>query len=161
MPTSRRENRVLETYARALLEAAKAEGRVFTDLDALGALSQASPEILAVVKTMVERDQLDLLPQVAEAYRAMTEDDEDVVGVTVTTAVELDDELRAQIVAMCEEQLGSRVSLIERVDPSIIGGIVLEARGQRRDISVKTQLRAARKTLGEAQLTLGGEASNG
>ena len=44
---------------------------------------------------------------------------------------------------------------------SIIGGIVLEARGQRRDISVKTQLRAARKTLGEAQLTLGGEASNG
>lgn len=161
MPTSRRENRVLETYARALLEAAKAEGRVFTDLDALGALSQASPEILAVVKTMVERDQLDLLPQVAEAYRAMTEDDEDVVGVTVTTAVELDDELRAQIVAMCEEQLGRRVSLIERVDPSIIGGIVLEARGQRRDISVKTQLRAARKTLGEAQLTLGGEASNG
>ena len=161
MPTSRRENRVLETYARALLEAAKAEGRVFTDLDALGALSQASPEILAVVKTMVERDQLDLLPQVAEAYRAMTEDDEDVVGVTVTTAVELDDELRAQIIAMCEEQLGRRVSLIERVDPSIIGGIVLEARGQRRDISVKTQLRAARKTLGEAQLTLGGEASNG
>lgn len=161
MPTSRRENRVLETYARALLEAAKAEGRVFTDLDALGALSQASPEILAVVKTMVERDQLDLLPQVAEVYRAMTEDDEDVVGVTVTTAVELDDELRAQIVAMCEEQLGRRVSLIERVDPSIIGGIVLEARGQRRDISVKTQLRAVRKTLGEAQLTLGGEASNG
>ena len=161
MPTSRRENRVLETYARALLEAAKAEGRVFTDLDALGALSQASPEILAVVKTMVERDQLDLLPQVAEVYRAMTEDDEDVVGVTVTTAVELDDELRAQIVAMCEEQLGRHVSLIERVDPSIIGGIVLEARGQRRDISVKTQLRAARKTLGEAQLTLGGEASNG
>ena len=161
MPTSRRENRVLETYARALLEAAKAEGRVFTDLDALGALSQASPEILAVVKTMVERNQLDLLPQVAEVYRAMTEDDEDVVGVTVTTAVELDDELRAQIVAMCEEQIGRRVTLIERVDPSIIGGIVLEARGQRRDISVKTQLRAARKTLGEAQLTLGGEASNG
>lgn len=160
MPTSRRENRVLETYARALLEAAKAEGRVFTDLDALGVLSQASPEIIAVLKTMVERDQLDLLPQVAEAYRAMTEDDEDVVGVTVTTAVELDDDLRAQITKLCEEQFGRHVSLIEFVDPSIIGGIVLEARGQRRDISVKTQLRAARKTLGEAQLTLGGEASN-
>lgn len=161
MPTSRRESRILETYARSLLEAAKAEGHVFSDLDALDVLSNASPEVLAVVKTMVERDQLDLLPQVAETYRAMTEDDADVVGVTVTTAVELDDELRAQITKMCEEQLGRRVSLIEKVDPSIIGGIVLEARGQRRDVSVKTQLRAARKTLGGVQLFQGGEASNG
>lgn len=161
MPTSRRESKILETYARTLLEAAKAEGHVFSDLDTLNVLSSASPEILAVLKAMVERDQLALLPQVADVYRTLTEDDEDIVGVTVTTAVELDDSLRAQVTEMCEEQFGCRVSLIECVDPSIIGGIVLEARGQRRDISVRTQLRAARKTLGEAQLTLGGEASNG
>ena len=48
--------------------------------------------------------------------------------------------------------------LIEKGDPSIIGGLVLEARGQRRDISVKTQLRAAREALVSTSITNGGEA---
>lgn len=156
MSTSRREDRVLQTYARALLEAAKAEGRVFSDRRALEAISQASPEVLAVIKTMVERDQLDLLPDVAAAYWNMTESDEDVVGVTVTTAVPLDDELRASIKARYEADFGRHVFLIERVDPSIIGGVIIEARGQRRDVSVRTQLRAAREALGSTDMNHGG-----
>lgn len=147
MPTSRREMKVLETYARSLLEAGKTEGRVFDNLRDLEVLSSASPEVLAVLSALVERGQLDLLPQVAEAYHAMTEEDDDIVGVTVTTAVPLDDDLRAQIRERLQRDFGQEVFLIEQVDPSIIGGIVLEARGQRRDISVKTQLRAAHETL--------------
>ena len=147
MPTSRREERVLETYARALIEAGKAEGRVFANARAIHVLAEASPELLAVLTTMIERNQLDLLPQVAEAYQDMVREDEDVVGVTVTTAVPLDDELRDEISQTCADSLGKKVFLIERVDPSIIGGLVIEARGQRRDISVKTQLRAAREAL--------------
>lgn len=147
MPTSRREMRVLETYARALMEAGKTEGRVFENLSDLETLAQASPEVIAVLRELAARDQLDLLPRVAEVYRTMTEEDDDVVGVTVTTAVPLDDELRASIKKRCEDSFHKQVFLIERVDPSIIGGIVLEGRGQRRDISVKTQLRAAHDAL--------------
>ena len=155
MPTSRREMKVLETYARSLLEAGKTEGRVFENLRDLEVLSSASPEVLAVLSALVERGQLDLLPQVAEAYHAMTEEDDDIVGVTVTTAVPLDDDLRAQIRERLQRDFGQEVFLIEQVDPSIIGGIVLEARGQRRDISVKTQLRAAHETLSTVHIAHG------
>ena len=161
MPTSRREERVLETYARALLEAAKAEGRVFADRRALDVLASANPEVLTVLTTMVERGQLDLLPKVAALYHDIAEEDDDVVGVTVTTAVPLDDELRAQVQAKCEADLGGRVFLIERVDSSIIGGIIIEARGERRDVSVLTQLRAAREALDPTNLINGGEAHHG
>lgn len=157
MPTSRRENRVVETYARSLMESAKADGRVFDDLKNLEVLAQASPELLAALSCMVTRGQLDMLPQVAEAFRAMADEDEDVVGVTVTTAIPLDDELRAKIRARLEQDLDCEVFLIEQVDPTIIGGLVLEARGQRRDVSVKTQLRAARKTLVETTMKAGGD----
>lgn len=153
--------RVLETYGRALLEASKAEGRVFENLHDLEVLSKASPEVLAVLSTLVERGQLDLLPQVAEVYHTMTEEDEDIVGVTVTTAVPLDDDLRTQITAHLEQDFGKHVFLIEKVDPSIIGGIVLEARGQRRDISVKTQLRAAHESLTTVHTSHGHTASQG
>ena len=158
MPNSRMENRVLETYARTLLEAAKAEGRVFRDLHELEVIANASPEVLAVLGTVFERGQLDLLPQIASAYRMVTATDEDVVGVTVTTAVPLDDELRRTITEKCEADLKRKVFLIEKVDPSIIGGLILEDRGQRRDVTVKTQLRAAREALGSTILNNGGEA---
>ena len=161
MPTSRRENRVIETYARSLMESAKAEGRVFADLGDLDVLAGISPEVTAVLTTMVERGQLDLMPAVAEAYRRMTEEDEDVVGVNITTAVPLDDELRATITERYREELGRDVFLIEHVDPSIIGGIIIEARGQRRDVSVRTQLRAARAALTATQTRVGGEAHHG
>ena len=163
MPTSRRETRVLETYARALLEAGKTEGRVFEDLKQLEVLAGASPEVLEVLKALMERDQLDMLPRIAETFRAMTEEDDEIIGLTVTTAVPLDDELRADIIERFQKDFGKKVFLIERVDPSIIGGIVFEARGQRRDISVKTQLRAAREALASVHLThapQGGDATH-
>ncbi len=158
MPSSRYEDKVLETCARSLMEAAKAEGRVFDDLSRLEALAGASPELMSVIDTLSKRDQLDLLPKVAAVFKAIAEEDEDVVGVTVTTAVALDDELRQAITAKCEKDFGRKVFLIEQVDPSIIGGIVLEARGERRDISVKTQLRVARDTLATPIHPNGGEA---
>ena len=157
MPNSRMENRVLETYARTLLEAAKAEGHVFRDLHELEVIANASPEVLAVLGTVFERGQLDLLPQIASTYRMVAATDEDVVGVTVTTAIPLDDELRRTITEKCEADLKRKVFLIEKVDPSVIGGLILEARGQRRDVTVKTQLRAAREALGSTILNNGGE----
>ena len=47
----------------------------------------------------------------------------------------------------CESDLEARVFLIEHVDPTIIGGIILSARGQRRDASVRMQLETARKVM--------------
>ena len=111
--------KILETYARSLLEAGKTEGRVFQDLKQLEALASMTPELLEVLKALVERDQLDLLPRIAELYRTMTEEDDDIVGLTVTTAVPLDDELRAQIKERFEKDFGKKVFLIENVDPSI------------------------------------------
>ena len=70
----------------------------------------------------------------------------------------LTDVYKRQITEKCEGDLGRKVFLIEKVDPSLIGGLVLEARGQRRDISVKTQLRAAREALVSTSITNGGEA---
>ena len=129
MPSSDRiESRRLETYARTLLEASKAEDHVYENIAPLIAQAEASPEVL-------------------DLYRDMVDEQQEVVGVHVTTAIPLDDELRDMITQKCESDLESRVFLIEHVDPTIIGGIILSARGQRRDASVRTQLELARKVM--------------
>ena len=57
--------------------------------------------------------------------------------------------------AKAEADLKDPVYLVERVDPSIIGGIMLEARGKRHDASVRAQLANIRKTLSSS--FIGGE----
>lgn len=147
MPTNPREDQLLETYARTLLEASKAEGRIVEDMQTLKTMCNASPEVLAVVGTMINRGDQALLPEVVKYFQKEIDGANDIVGVYVTTAVPMDDHLREIITKKCSESLGSDVFLIEEVDPSILGGIVLSARGQRRDVSVRTQLEAARRTL--------------
>lgn len=146
-PADRIESRKLETYARTLLEASRTEDRVYENLAPLEADAQASPEVLSIISKMAENGDLDKLPDVLELYRGFIDSEREVVGVHVTTAVPLDDELRELIKNKCESDLESRVFLIEHVDPSIIGGIILSARGKRRDASVRMQLETARRVM--------------
>lgn len=145
--SDRLEKRKLETYARTLLEAAKTEGRVYENLAPLKAEADASPEVLSVLSQMAANGDLDKLSDVLDLYSEMADGDQQTVGVTVTTAVPLDHELRVLITQKCELDLGCNVFLIERVDPSIIGGLILSANGRRRDASVRHQLEQAGKVM--------------
>lgn len=145
--SDRLEKRKLEMYARTLLEAAKTEGRVYENLAPLKAEADASPEVLSVLSQMAANGDLDKLSDVLDLYSEMAYGDQQTVGVTVTTAVPLDHELRALITQKCELDLGCNVFLIERVDPSIIGGLILSANGRRRDASVRHQLEQAGKVM--------------
>ena len=98
---------------------------------------------------------LDLVAQVAKQYKEYLDAEDKTVSVTVTTAVPLDDDLREKVRAKAEADLKAPVYLVERVDPSIIGGIMLEARGKRYDASIRAQLANIRKTLSSS--FIGGE----
>ena len=73
-----------------------------------------------------------------------------VVSVTVTTAVEMDDSLRTKVREKVAELYGADVQIVERVDPKIIGGIVIDGAGDRYDASVRTQLAVVRHSLSSA-----------
>ena len=70
-----------------------------------------------------------------------------VVSITVTTAVAMDDDLRAKVRAKVNELYGPDAPMFEEVDPKILGGIVLEGGGRRYDASVRAQLANVRSTL--------------
>lgn len=149
------EKRKLETYARTLLEAAKTEDRVYENIEPLKADANASPEVLSVLSQMAAQGDLDKLSDVLDLYREMADGDEHTLGITVTTAVPLNHELRALITQKCEMDLNRNVFLIERVDPSIIGGIVLSINGHRYDASVRHQLEQARKVMTQTSTKAG------
>ena len=155
MTSKRAEAEKVEAYTRALMEAARSEGRANADLVQWRHARKHSPEVLETLAAMQREDDLDLVSQVAKQYKEYLDAEDKTVSVTVTTAVPLDDDLREKVRAKAEADLKAPVYLVERVDPSIIGGIMLEARGKRYDASVRAQLANIRKTLSSS--FIGGE----
>ena len=155
MTSKRAEAEKVEAYTRALMEAARSEGRANADLVQWQHARKFSPEVLETLAAMQREDDLDLVAQVAKQYKEYLDAEDKTVSVTVTTAVPLDDDLREKVRAKAEADLKAPVYLVERVDPSIIGGIMLDARGKRHDASVRAQLANIRKTLSSS--FIGGE----
>lgn len=155
MTSKRAEAEKVEAYTRALMEAARSEGRANADLVQWQHARKFSPEVLETLAAMQREDDLDLVVQVAKQYKEYLDAEDKTVSVTVTTAVPMDDDLREKVRAKAEADLKAPVYLVERVDPSIIGGIMLEARGKRHDASVRAQLANIRKTLSSS--FIGGE----
>ena len=155
MTSKRAEAEKVEAYTRALMEVARSEGRANADLVQWQHARTFSPEVLETLAAMQREDDLDLVAQVAKQYKEYLDAEDKTVSVTVTTAVPMDDDLREKVRAKAEADLKAPVYLVERVDPSIIGGIMLEARGKRHDASVRAQLANIRKTLSSS--FIGGE----
>lgn len=116
-----------------------------------------SPEVKEVLAIMAERRDTDYIKRVADVYRKMAEDKLDLIITEVTTAVPMDDELRARVTDQLSKQFGKSVHLEEVVDPSIMGGVIVNAQGKRMDASIATQLAHARNVLSKTVST-GGDA---
>ena len=115
-----------------------------------------TPEALAITTTVIERGQIPLLGDVAAAYSKVAEKERGILVADVTTAVPLTDALRASVTGKLSASLGRPVSLRERVNGGIVGGIVIRVAGRVLDGSVSSQLEGMRKVL--AQTPHGGEA---
>ena len=152
MTGKRIEQKKVEAYTRALLEAAKSEGRAARDLEQVKHVLKYSPEVLETITAMQGEDDFDLLDKVYSEYKGLLDKSDDTVSVDVTTAVPMDDEMRERVREKCRKDFDAPVYLVEHVDPSILGGIILEAKGHRRDASVKAQLINVRKKLSSANM---------
>ena len=131
-----------------------------TNVDLSGALedaafAQCNPAFTEVLAVMAERGEIKLLPQVRASYESQVETKLNLCILDVTTVVELDDHLRDIIKQKAESELGMKVVLRERIDKSILGGIIMSAGDKRIDASVASQLNNARIVL--KKKTDGGE----
>lgn len=117
-----------------------------------GSYNELLVELLSV---MASRCDMNMLRQVYAKYEELTETKLNFNIVDVTTVVELDDNLRTVITEKAESDLGRDCVLVEHIDPSIQGGIIMKTGGRYVDASVRSQLDRARLVLKEK--TDGGE----
>jgi F-type H+-transporting ATPase subunit delta len=96
---------------------------------------------------LVQKKRAEILPEIAEEYKTMVDEEKNISHGTVVSAVELSDELQQNVQATLEKLTGKKVELTTSVDPSIIGGIIAKVGDLVLDGSIKTQLAGLKDSI--------------
>ncbi|MDP9372202.1 MAG: ATP synthase F1 subunit delta [Chloroflexota bacterium] len=96
---------------------------------------------------LIERGRLALLPQIYNSFHERLLERRGIAVGEVTTAVPLDEEELALVSRQLRTIVGKDVEIRQRVDPSIIGGIIARVGDQLIDGSVTSRLRRLREQL--------------
>lgn len=96
---------------------------------------------------LVEKKRADVLPDIADEYQIMVDEEKNVSHGTVVSAVELSKKLQAKVQATLEKITGKKVELTASVDPSIIGGIIAKVGDLELNGSIKTQLASLKDSI--------------
>jgi len=116
-------------------------------MDYLADQLQAAPVMRNFLRLLVEKKRVSLLPEIAQVYGRMVDDDRNVCRGRIITAMELDAELEAQVKATLEKITGKSVIVTTEVDPSILGGIVAQVGDLVLDGSLRTQLDELKESI--------------
>ena len=113
-------------------------------------LEGADQAIVNFLETLLERHRMPVIFRIRDEYGRLWDSENQLLPVEVTSAVDLDDATVKSIGERIGQQTGQRVELTSKVDPSILGGIVLRVGNSILDASIKHRLDQLRKHVAQA-----------
>jgi F-type H+-transporting ATPase subunit delta len=133
-----------------LLENPEVESRVKADV--LTQVAQGSDELVVnFLRLIAEKGRAAELADIVDELDALVAAEQRILDVELTTATTLSDEEFARILERIESSSGRKVQAERKVDPDLIGGIVLQAGSMRLDASVRGRLERLRQDLAHAR----------
>ncbi|HZI91176.1 MAG TPA: ATP synthase F1 subunit delta [Thermoleophilaceae bacterium] len=113
-------------------------------------VTDADDNFVRFLELLAERHRVPAVFRIRRAFDEMWAEENKLLPVTVTSAVELDDQLVQDIGKRITEQTDRKVDLSSKVDPDVLGGIVLQVGNMVLDASVRHRLEALRKQVVKA-----------
>jgi F-type H+-transporting ATPase subunit delta len=110
----------------------------------------ADENFVRFLELLAERHRMPALFRIRRAFNALYAEERKLLPVTVTSAVELDEGIVKEIGRKIEEQTGRKVELTAKVDPNVIGGLVMRVGNMVMDGSIRARLERLRKQVAKA-----------
>ena len=114
------------------------------------AVSDAEPIVINFLKLLIEKHRMPVLFRIRANYDALWEEENKLLPVHITSAVELDDAIVKQLGERISEQTDRKVDMSAEVDPDILGGIVVRVGNSILDASVRNRLEQLRRQVARA-----------
>jgi F-type H+-transporting ATPase subunit delta len=113
-------------------------------------VEDADERFLNFLELLAERHRMPAIFRIRRAYDALWREENKLLPVTVTSAVELDEGLVKGLGERIEEQTGKKVELTSKVDADVLGGLVLQVGNMVLDASIRNRLEQLRKQVARA-----------
>jgi F-type H+-transporting ATPase subunit delta len=114
------------------------------------AVEGADPIFLNFLEALIERHRTPAIYRIRTDFELLYDKTNKLLPVQLTSAVELDSELVESLGRQIGEQTGNEIQLSSKVDPEILGGIVLRVGNFILDASIKTRLEQLRREVAQA-----------
>ena len=119
--------------------------------EGLGKIIEGGNEhFVRFLELLAERHRMPAIFRIRRAFDESWAEEKKLLPVSVTSAVELDEETVKGIGKRIEEETGQEVELSSTVDPDVLGGLVLRVGNLVLDASVRARLERLRKQVAKA-----------
>ena len=105
---------------------------------------------LNLFRLLRSKRRLSLGLSIASYYRELLDEHNDIIRVTVRTAIELDDERQTKLKQQISEGTGKKVELSTIIDSTILGGMTIRIDDLLIDASTRTKLQSLRREFERA-----------
>jgi F-type H+-transporting ATPase subunit delta len=109
--------------------------------------AEADELVRNFVRLVAEKGRAGELPEISAELDALVAQAQNRLAVELTTSYELSDDEAASIVQTIEKASGRTIEATRSVDPSLIGGLILQIGSHRADGSVRGRLERLRHQL--------------
>ena len=103
--------------------------------------------VMNFLRLLMEKHRMPAIFRVRRALDALWEEENKLLPVQITSAIELDEKVAEQIGDRIAEQTGRKVDLSTSVDPDVLGGLVVQVGNTVLDASVRHRLEQLRKEV--------------
>jgi F-type H+-transporting ATPase subunit delta len=113
------------------------------------AISGAEPELINFLELLIDKHRMPVIFRLRTRFDELWAEENKLLEVTLTSAVELDPEIVDRVGGEIERQTGHKIELESTVDEGILGGLVLRVGNMVLDASLRNKLEKLRKQVAQ------------
>jgi F-type H+-transporting ATPase subunit delta len=113
------------------------------------AISGAEPELINFLELLIDKHRMPVIFRLRTRFDELWAEENKLLEVTLTSAVELDPEIVDRVGGEIERQTGHKIELESAVDEGILGGLVLRVGNMVLDASLRNKLEKLRKQVAQ------------
>jgi len=112
-------------------------------------LDGADESFVNFLRLLIEKHRMPVLFRIRHEYERLWDEENKVLPVEITSAIELDSATTESLGNTIGERAGRKVTLAARVDPEIIGGVVVRVGNSILDASIRNRLEQLRRHVAQ------------
>jgi F-type H+-transporting ATPase subunit delta len=114
------------------------------------AIVGADPAVHNFLELLIEKHRMPALFRIRRELDSLWQEENKLLPVTITSAVELGEDTVRSIGDAIGRQTGQRVELTTKVDPDVLGGLVVRVGNSILDASIRNRLENLRRSVARA-----------